>query len=591
MAEEFRPDDLGQEQFRNSYAASPEETWIEGSRRVAKHVAAAEDNGKVKTWARRFYHEISSGRFMPAGRIWYGAGRPKAQLLNCYVIPSGDSREAWGELLKQSLIISGTGGGVGIPFTSVRPKGFAVKGTGGEATGPVSLMRMEDALGDELKAGGNRRMAKMWALGIRHPDIPEFLDSKLEDGKLKNGNISVILDFPTEKFVDLVRSGGKIEQEWGGKKVGLLDAAPVWERIVENAWKNGEPGVLNGYAANQESNISYHKPLICTNPCGEIWLEEYGCCCLGALVLPRFIRDGKMDWEALENTIRVGVRFLDNVLSVNIYPFDRIRENCEELRRIGLGVMGLHSMLLEMGLKYSSQEALDFVDQLFSFIKHTAYDTSIALAIEKEPFPAYDPAMLESGFMQRMKPAIGRKIREYGIRNCAILTVAPTGTTGMVQGVSTGIEPLMAPVYWRRRQQSGDSVLVIEPAYEKYPDIVEGAADLTPRQHFEMQRVIQAHVDNAVSKTINLPNDYDAGDLSDLWLEYLPQLKGTTFYRWGSRANEPYSPVTMGQVADTIAATPESQIRRKHIAEDQAAMDCVDGVCEIPSAHQAAVAA
>lgn len=584
MTREFRPDDLGQEQFKNSYAAHPKETWSEGARRVADHVAAAEDNGKRKHWADRFHGEIVSGRFMPGGRIWYGSGRPKAQLLNCFVVPSGDSREAWGELLKQSLIISGTGGGVGIPFTSVRPRGHAVKGTGGEATGPVSLMRMDDGLGAELVAGGNRRMAKMWALGIRHPDIPEFLDCKLEDGKLQNGNISVILDYPTEEFASSVRNGGKITQEWGGKKKGKIDASSLWERLVQNAWQNGEPGVLNGYLANRENNIAYHKPLICTNPCGEIWLEEYGCCCLGALVLPRFVRDGQMDWEGLEYTIRAAVRFLDNVLTVNIYPFEKIKENCEEVRRIGLGVMGLHTMLLELGMKYSSGEASQFVDRLFAFIKHTAYDTSISLAIEKGPFPAYDPKMLESGFMERMKPAITRKVREYGIRNCAMLTIAPTGTTGMVQGVSTGIEPYMAPVYWRRRKQKGDQVLVIEPAYDRHPDTIEGAADLVPAMHFLMQRVIQPHIDNAVSKTINLPNDFPVDTLGKLWLDNLPHLKGTTFYRWGSRENEPYSPVKLEDIEDTIASTPEDMIRRKHVAEDQAAMECTDGVCQVPVA-------
>lgn len=590
MTDEFRPDDLGLEQFKNSYAASPEETWAQGSRRVADHNAAAEDPSVRQAWADRFYKIIVSGLFMPGGRIWYGSGRPRAQQLNCFVIPSYDSIKGWGDMVSQSMQISGTGGGVGIPFTSIRPRGFP-KSTGGESTGPVSLMRIDDATGYELVAGGSRRMAKMWALGIRHPDIPEFLDCKLQDGRLQNGNISVIVDFPADEFVSSVRKNGTIRQEWGGKKVGEIDAAPLWKRLVDNAWNNGEPGVLNGHLANQENNIHYHNQLICTNPCGEIWLEPYGCCCLGALVLPRFVRGGEVDWDMLESTIRAAVRFLDDVLTVNSYPFEAIKINCEEVRRIGLGVMGLHSMLLELGLRYSSPEAHDFVDRLFAFIKHCAYDTSINLAIEKGPFPAYDPAMLESGFMHKMKPAIRRKIREYGIRNCALLTIAPTGTTGMVQGVSTGIEPYMAPVYWRRRRQSDDEVLVIEPAYDRFGDIIEGAADLTPRDHFQMQKIVQRHIDNAVSKTINLPSDYPADELSDLWLEYLPHLKGTTFYRWGSRENEPYSPVRMEDAAEVISSTPEEMIRRKHIAQDQSAMDCVGGACEVPSTQQAASAA
>lgn len=347
--------------------------------------------------------------------------------------------------------------------------------------------------------------------------------------------------------------------------------------------------MLNSHEANAKSNIWYHKQLISTNPCGEIWLEPYGCCCLGALVLNRFVDDGRMDWDQLEETIRVSVRFLDNVLTVNHYPFDKIKQNCEDVRRIGMGVMGLHTMLLEMGMRYSSPEALEFVDKLFSFIKHTAYDTSINLAIEKGPFPAFRPEFCDSGFMKTMKPAISRKVREYGIRNCAMLTIAPTGTTGMVQGCSTGIEPYMAPVYWRRIKDTDENhilqvneVLVIEPIYEQYGDLVEGAADLTPRQHFEMQKVVQAHIDNAVSKTINLPEDYPVDELSDLWLEYLPYVKGSTFYRWGSREGEPFSPVKMEDVAHTIDTTEPEFIRRKERTKEQGAMDCVSGVCEVP---------
>lgn len=587
----FQPDQLGMEVFKRSYAYDENETWEMASMRVAEHVAAAE-NGKRQEWFRRFSREIITNRFMPGGRIWYGSGRPKAQLLNCFVIPTGDSREAWGETLKQSLIISGTGGGVGINFSPIRPNGTPVKGTGGYATGPVSLMRMDNSIGTELVAGGNRRMAKMSCLNINHPDIIEFLDCKLEDGELQNTNISVVMNIDPEEFKRLVLENGDIELEWAGRKTGdKVNARELWQRIVQNAWNNGEPGVLNGYYANQQNNIFYHKPLISTNPCGEIWLEAYGCCDLGALVLPRFVNDGEVDWEQLEDTIRVGVRFLDDVLTVNQYPLDEIKQNCEEVRRIGLGVLGLHSMLLDLGIRYSSDEAFVFVDKLFSFIKHAAYDSSIMLAVEKEPFPAYREEFINSGFMKAMKPAIRRKVREYGIRNCAILTVAPTGTTGMVCGTTTGIEPLMAPVYYRRMVKDVDKrnknivvkPVVIEAAYEQYPDIVEGAADIPVEKHFRMQQVVQKHIDNAVSKTINLPNDYDPEDLSDLWLDNLATLKGTTFYRWGSRENEPYEPIKMEDAEAIIGLTLEDQIYRKQAVDQESnAMDCTTGACEVP---------
>jgi len=582
-------DDLGEDVFRRSYAIDEKEDWTSASLRVAEHVAAAEEGENRKKWQMRFFDQILANKFMPGGRIWYGSGRPKAQLLNCFVIPAGDSREGWGDLLKESLIISGTGGGVGINFSSVRPRGTEIHGTGGVATGSVSLMRMDNGVGNELVAGGGRRMAKMSCLNVTHPDIEEFLNSKLVDGELNNTNISVIINFDTDEFVRLVEENGDIELEWAGRKTGkTLKARELWETIVQNAWQNGEPGVLNGFLANSLSNIFYRSPLVSTNPCGEIWLEPYGCCCLGALVLPRFVNsNGAMDWEALEDTIRVGTRFLDNVLTVNHYPFEKIKENCEQVRRIGLGVMGLHTMLLELGIKYSSQEATEFVDKLFGFIKNSAYDTSISLAIEKGPFPAYQPEFVDSGFMQTMKPAIRRKVKEYGIRNCALLTVAPTGTTGIVSGVSTGIEPYMAPVYWRRIKGVDeelntriDKVLVVEPAYEKYPDTIEGAADISVDNHFKMQEVVQRHIDNAVSKTINLANDFPMEDLSSIWLKYLPNLKGTTFYRWGSRENEPFEPVLLEDIPDVLESTPEEKIKRKQRNENEA--DCASGVCEIP---------
>jgi len=590
----FRPDDLGESVFRRSYARDVNETFEEASRRVADHVASAESNGKVSEWSNRFFSQIATNRFMPGGRIWYGSGRPKAQLLNCFVIPTSDSREGWGQMLKESLIISGTGGGVGINFSPIRPNGFEIKGTGGVATGPVSLMRMDDAIGTELVAGGGRRMAKMSCLDITHPDVEEFLNCKLVDGRLPNTNISVVLDgrgISTADFVERVRMDGHIELAYGGRPTGkTVSARKLWDTIVQNAWENGEPGVLNGEYANEMSNIFYHKPLISTNPCGEIWLEAYGCCCLGALVLPRFVDDGSISWEALEDAVRVAVRFLDNVLTVNQYPLPEIKDNCEEVRRIGLGVMGLHTMLLELGQRYSSDEALVTVENVMKFIKHTAYDASIMLSVEKGPFPAFKPEFINSGFMQTMKPAIRRKVAEYGIRNCAMLTVAPTGTTGMVSGVSTGIEPYMAPVYWRRIIKDVDAknnnvaerVLVVEPAYEIYGELCEGAADISVARHFEMQQAVQKHVDNAVSKTINLPNDYPVEELSDLWLDNINTLKGTTFYRWGSRENEPFSPVLLEDIEATIAATPEDQISRKERTEEQSAMDCVSGVCEIP---------
>lgn len=598
--EEFVPEGLGLTVFNERYARDGE-TWSEAAKRVAEHVAAAEDNGKVKIYGERFQEQINSGRFIPGGRILYGAGRPKAQLLNCFVIPAGDSREGWAKSVSDVIIISSLMGGVGANLSPIRPRGSLIKGTGGTATGAVSLMRMINGVGDEIVGGGGRRMALMLCLDINHPDLPEFLSSKLDLDQLNNANISVVLNLPVDEFVKKVQEGGDIEFVFNGvptpsrevvegelKETWSVPAKDLWMKIVQHAWENGEPGVLNGWLANQQNNIAYYKNLISTNPCGEIWLEEYGCCDLGALVLPRFVVDGKFDWDSFDESVRLGVRFLDNVLTVNHYPLPEIKENCETVRRLGLGVMGLHTMLMALGMKYDSAEGQAFSDKLLGVLKNTAYDASINLAIEKGPFPAYDSRFLDMGFVKTLKRGIRNKIKEHGIRNCAILTIAPTGTTSLVAGVSSGIEPLPAPVHWRtyfkntadgKRERATE--LVVDKSFFLYPDQVQGAADIAVKDHFEMQKIVQRHIDNAVSKTINLPKDYPLEDLAELWLKYLPYMKGSTFYRWGSREFEPISPVPREQWLEAISSQNGSTVYEFNV-EEMLALDCVGGVCELP---------
>jgi ribonucleoside-diphosphate reductase alpha chain len=591
--EEFEPKGLGAEIFSDRYARSPEETWDQASRRVADHVAQAETNGMVKKYGDRFYEQLVSNKFNPGGRIWYGSGRPKAQLLNCFVVPTADSREGWGKTTSDTIVISGLMGGVGINVSPVRPRGYAIKGTGGVATGAVSLMELINGVGDVIVGGGGRRMALMLCLDMNHPDLEEFLEVKLDLHKLNNANISIIIpdDFSAEEFVEMVKNDEEIPYKFKGLPDELgrtISAKKLWDKLVENAWRSGEPGILNGNLANKMNNIWYHKPLIATNPCGEIWLEAYGCCDLGALVLPRFVEDGIFDWDAFDESIRLGVRFLDNVLTVNHYPLPEIQENCENVRRLGLGTMGLHTMLLELGMQYDSEEAFEFTDKLFDVIKNTAYDASINLAIEKGAFPAYDSRFLESGFTKTLKRGIRNKIREHGIRNCAILTIAPTGTTSMVSGVSSGIEPLPPAVYWRnfykptadgRRELSRE--LVVEQSFYKYPELVQSAIDIPVESHFRMQQIVQKHIDNAVSKTINLAKDFPKDEFGDIWLKYLPMLKGTTIYRYGSRENEPIQPVARDEWLATISEHRQDIVDEMTV-EEFLALDCPGGVCEVP---------
>ena len=561
----YEPTGLALQIFQSRYAISPEETFGEAAKRVATVVANAEQGENRATYRDAFRSEIASGRFMPGGRIMYGAGRPKGQLLNCFVAPTSDSREGWGQTVSDMIVICGTGGGLGVNGTPIRPRGTPIAGSGGTGTGAVSLMEIINAAGEVIKAGGGRRTALMLALGLSHGDIIEFLDAKLDLKRLNNANVSVVFDESPEAFFEDVKAGQDLVLKHGGREVGRVNAKALWEKILTNALRNGEPGLLNGYYANRMSNIGYHAPLICTNPCGEIWLTAYDCCCLGALVLPRFVNvhasAAGVDWNTLAESVHLAVRFLDDVLSINTYPLKEIEQTCNDIRRIGLGVMGLHDMLLMLGLRYNAPEGLEFVNKVMNFIKNEAYQASIDRAKEKGPFPKFDAEKyLQGGFAKSLKPSLRKQIREHGIRNCALLTIAPTGTTSMVQDVSSGIEPLFAAAYLRRFRR-GDELIeetVIHPLFATFVEQgkdtshFQGAHDLSPRDHLEMQRTCQSHVDNAVSKTINLPPGTPLEELSGLYMEYFPELKGVTIYPEGSRENQPLTPLTLEQAMGAV---------------------------------------
>lgn len=583
----FDPQGYSLETFRSRHAIHDAETWLEACDRVAVQVANAEAGEGRAKWRESFYSVLSDNLFMPGGRIWYGSGRPRGQLLNCFVIPTGDSREAWGKTVSDSIVISGTGGGVGLNCSPVRPKGLPVRGTGGTSTGAVSLMDIVNSAGEVIKAGGGRRTALMLCLALSHGDITQFLDKKLDLKELNNANVSIVFDEDPEDFFDLIRKGSDWPLTFNGKQVGSIPAAELWKRIVQNALRGGEPGMLNGYLANRMSNIWYKYPLVSTNPCGEIWMSAYDCCCLGALVLPRFLikNEGhktELNWELLRATIKVGIRFLDDVLVVNNYPLPEIAAMCSELRRIGLGVTGLHDMLLEMDMRYNSTESLEFVDRLMKFIKNESYMASVEISDEKGPFPGFDAdKFLKSGFVKTLKPSIREAIRTRGIRNCAVNTIAPTGTISIVcDNVSSGIEPIFAPAYERRYRKGEEKAVetVIHPLFKRFVTEgrstahFQGAHDLSIRDHMEMQRVCQRHVDNAVSKTINLPHGTSWEELSELFMEFIPELKGVTVYPDGSRENQPLTPIPLEDA---------EQIAVDAIVGSMSSDGCRSGVCDI----------
>ena len=1003
--------------FKDRYSLHKDETYAEACDRVAGCVAAAETNGNVVRYRQEFVELLRNNYFCPGGRIWYGAGRPKGQLLNCFVAPTGDSREAWGKTFYDETVICGTGGGLGINFSPTRPRGSVISGHKGPATGAVSEMECVDAIGERLKAGGGRRTALMFALGLSHGDILEFLDKKLDLKQLNNANVSVVFDEDPLLFFEKVKNDEPLELMHKGRRVGEISSKLIWSKIIKNALTSGEPGLLNGYLANKMSNIWYYAQLICTNPCitgdtliavadgrnavsikqlaeegkdvpvysvhpgtgqieikwginprrtgekkeilkltlddgsvirttsnhrfllrdlterrmdelqpgdslllrskwktswseltgekcnsrsqdywmlstgkknrfehgliaefnlgrkissgevvhhkdfqglnnspenlcvmskddhdayhaslmkgennpyhrmtgewkenfarhegsengmfgkenkwghhtdeakeairqkllgmthteemgkkvsesrirqtqkkyedagipqyvkktcpyeqcsrefvvhwrereqmycskdcflqvfnrrkdvsedrkkgwqekrdikreqwlrlytqrrfelgrhlgkqeweeylksqglpsrfgratflkledlheaadsynhrvvsveldghedvynitvqdnhnycivlsveaktksgktkhnyivtpqcGEIWLAAYDCCCLGALVLPRFVeqlpadagRNPGIDWDLLRESITLSIRFLDNVLSVNNYPLPEIAEVCSNIRRIGLGVMGLHDMLLMLGLKYDSDAGLETVDKVMAFIKNASYEASIGLAKEKGPFPAFDAEkFLKGGFAKTLKPSIRSEIRKHGIRNCALNTIAPTGTTALLCECSGGIETMYSPASIRT-YRDGDQLMkevVVHPLLKRFFDEgrstrhFQGAYDIELRDHFEMQRTCQKHLDNACSKTINIVPGVSEETLSDLYMEFFPELKGVTVYPEGSREAQPLTPIPLSDAIQYL----KGKITLEALTDDP----CRSGKCDI----------
>lgn len=589
---DFSPTGFSLKIFRDRYSFTDTETWAEACSRVAHQMATAESPEKQKCYMEKFYKVLVTNAFVPGGRIWYNSGRTNPQLLNCFVLnPEKDSKEGWGNSAKEMIITSMTGGGCGDDFSDVRPRGASIAGQKGLAPGAVELMRLMDACAQPVRNGGQRRVALMFSLDLTHPDIEEFLSAKLIKGELTHANVSV-RSRHTKAFIKAVKDDGDIELHWKGKYKCTVKARTLWNTIVQNAYDSAEPGFLNWELTLSESNIHYIEDLVTTNPCGEIALSAYDCCCLGHIVLSRFVQGDDINYPALGDTIRLAVRFLDNVLSVNTFPLQEMKIKSTNLRRIGLGTTALADTLALLGHRYGSEEGNKFIDKLYRFISKAAYEASVLLAIEKGAFPLCHPMKhLESGFMKRMPSKIQSLVREHGIRNCAILTQAPTGTVSILSdNCSSGIEPMFAPAY-DRRYWEGDArkmELVFHPLFEKFMiegknvDHFVGSHDLSVRDHLEVQRIIQKHVDNAVSKTINIPFDYPIEDMEKLWLEYLPHLKGTTFYRERTRGFVNKEGVVEPPPLEAIPLKEaKKRFKETHSTGTESAMECPSGVCEI----------
>lgn len=562
-------------------------------RRVANTVAkgdlkygATKDN--VKKLSDRFYDAITNCQFMPNSPTLMNAGRELGQLAACFVLPIEDSLEGIFETIKNTALIHQSGGGTGFSFSRLRPKNDVVHSTMGISSGPVSFMEVFNAATEAVKQGGTRRGANMGILRVDHPDILEFIDCKADNNKLNNFNISVAI---TDKFMkayfnnedyDLVNPHTK-------KTTGKLNAKFVFDKIVDSAWRNGEPGIVFIDTMNYDNPTPQIGAIESTNPCGEVPLLPYEACNLGSINLNKMIKENddgtcSVDWDLLAKTTRTAIRFLDNIITINKYPLPQIAEMVNNNRKIGLGIMGWADMLMKIGISYASEQGTKLASQIIEFIDYESKCESIELSKERERFANFKGSIYDSEHYLYNKykdksagkisdeqwKELDNKIKKFGIRNATTTCIAPTGTISMIAGASGGIEPLFGLVFSRLILDNTE-MLEINPIFKNYmikhnlyseelmkkiaidgsiahinniPENVKKifvtAHDVTPYWHVKMQAAFQLHTDNAVSKTVNFVESATRDDIKETYiLAYKSHLKGITVYRNNSRTFQP----------------------------------------------------
>jgi ribonucleoside-diphosphate reductase alpha chain len=563
------------------------ENWETCTRRVAGAIANVETNNK-SSWEEKFAEMIYYMDFIPGGRILRNAGKPKGSLLNCYHLHCGDSIEEIGTLIKDSLILWSQGGGCGVNMSPLRPKGDPILGKGGQSSGLVSFLKALDHVANTIESGGQRRAAGIASVDISHPEILDFIDAKIVHGEISHFNISVMIN---DEFLEAVERDGEWNLKFKQKIYKTIRARDLWNKIVKNMVEHAEPGLLN--TTNLYKNNSYYfAPITGVNPCGEITLSPNTSCCLGSLVLPNFITGSvNTNWQKLEKTIKLSIRFLDNVLDVNDYSLRKIAEKSLDGRRIGLGIMGLADYFFVKKVRYGSPESIIEAEKLMTFIRNAAYKASIELAIEKGSFPKFDPVMYgKASFVRKLPVSIRSDIKNFGIRNVTLLTVPPTGTTSLIPECTSGIEPLFFKSY-KRKDKVSDRTYV-HPKYkelllsgEVIPDWYVDVTDLSPRDHFEIQSVIQRYVDSSISKTANFSAGTTPDQLSEYLLEYIYDLKGCTVYVDQTRDGQVYNKLTEEEIFDMIS----SETVGYTLSEEDVECNCskskdedTSEICEIP---------
>ncbi|OIN89104.1 ribonucleoside-diphosphate reductase, adenosylcobalamin-dependent [Candidatus Beckwithbacteria bacterium CG1_02_47_37] len=524
-------------------------------RRVARALALAETDKKNRAiWEERFFTVMSQLRFLPGGRTLANAGTINNQLANCFVIPMPDSVEGIFESVKESSILKKNGGGVGFSFSRIRPKGDVVATTTGRAAGPVALMKIVNEASEMLQQAGGRRSGNMVIMHVTHPDILEFITCKEDEGVLNHINFSLGV---TDKFMKAV----KRDKNWdlvnprNGQVVNTVAARSIFELAASYAWKNGDPGMIFLDRINRDNPTPHAGVLEAVNLCGEQPLLSYEACNLGSINLAAHVRDNDLDWKKITETVQIGTRLLDNVVTVCKYPLKQVDKVVKSNRKIGLGVMGWADVLIKLGIPYNSKQALALAEKTMKFINDVAREQSVKLAETKGSFPNFDGSLWQK-----------RGYKKF--RNATLTTIAPTGSISMVANCSYGIEPLFAVAFYKEvmggirlpeinndllnvlKQSGADlsnglvdqiaaqgTVRGIKEIPEAVKKLLVTAHELEPEEHIKMQAAFQKYTDNAVSKTINMRSDFRVDDVAKaLILAWELGCKGITVYRDTSRS-------------------------------------------------------
>ncbi|HUF28933.1 MAG TPA: vitamin B12-dependent ribonucleotide reductase [Gemmatimonadaceae bacterium] len=569
--------------------------------RVATVVAEADRRygasaGAVNAVAEEFYHLMTQRRFEPNSPTLMNAGRPLGQLSACFVLPVEDAlsngQNGIYDTLRSMALIHQSGGGTGFSFSRLRQKGAMVRSTTGVASGPVSFMKLYDASTDAVKQGGTRRGANMGILRIDHPDILEFITCKEDLTQVTNFNLSVAV---TDDFMRALeaRTTYALEDPATGETVGELDANEVWDRMILGAWRTGEPGCFFIDEANRHNPVPHLGSYEATNPCGEQPLLAYDVCNLGSVNVGYYVKDGRMDWDALRRDIHLSTHFLDNIIDVNRFPLPEIDALARRIRRIGLGVMGFADALVRLGIAYDSEEGVAFGRELMAFFDRESKVESERLATERGPFPEWAKSIWGPD-ATCARDASGQRIRPMQLlRNCNVTTIAPTGTISIIAGCASGLEPLFAVAFMRNqagakmpdvnedfvRIAKGEGwyseALVERIATEgrvDFPEVPERwqrvfvtANQIAPEWHMRMQAAFQEHCDSAISKTTNFAHTATVEDVRKIYeLAWTLKAKGVTVYRDGSRDNQVLS---TGATEKAKAEREKSSTERRELGD------------------------